>query len=617
MSLTAVLALAGGIGMFLYGMNLLGDALSSLAGEKMESLLEKLTSSKLKGTFLGTLITGIIQSSAATCIIVLGFVNAGIMNLSQGVPVIFGANIGSTVTGQILRLGDINSQNIFLTLLKPSSFAPIIIAAGAFVLLFAKKKRTKSIGKILTGFGILFLGMSTMEQTMGAALQNNPEFEAMMMRFSNPFAGILIGMVLTAIIQSSSASVGILQALASTGVITFSTAVPIILGQNIGKCITVWLGAIGTNKKARRAAFLHTFFNVFGVLIFGAILVVSELIFADLGIWGSVMSRGNVADIHTMFNLLTALMLLPFSEPLIRLSGRMFRDSDGSDEMHRLDILDDLFIKNPPIALEQCRKVMVSTAETVKANFELCQELLQDYSLQKHNEVTENEHFLDKADTALNNYLVKIAEQGLKPSEMRSVTEMMHLIGNFERLGDYCENIAEVAEYNEANGIHFSDQAKAELEQISAASRHILEMTVQAYENDDAVVANRVEPLESVIRSLKDMLAERHIIRLQQGSCTVQAGISFVELLTNYAGIAAHCSAISLYIVQRVSGLKKFDAHYHPKYLNGEVTEEYKAMFLFYEARYCDPLDDMDGAEHAERKADGAEGGLREAGEGA
>ena len=448
------------------------------------------------------------------------------------------------------------------------------------------------------------MGMSTMEQTMSAALSDNPQFEAMMMKFTNPFAGILVGLVLTAIIQSSSASVGILQALSATGMITFSTAVPIILGQNIGKCITVWLGAIGTNKKARRAAFLHTFFNIFGVVIFGAILIFGEYVFKDLSIWSHVMNRGNIADIHTLFNLLTALMLLPFCEPLIRVSGNIFKDEDNAT-MHRLDILDDLFIKNPPIALEQCRKVLISMAKTVKKNFELSYELLLNYNMQKQNELSENEHFLDKVDTTLNNYLVKVAEQSLKPSEMRTVTEMMHLIGDFERLGDYCVSISDVAEYNIANGITFSEKGRRELEQISSASRHILEMTIHAYENDDAVAANRVEPLEDVIHSLKDMLTERHIMRLQRGSCTVQAGISFVELLTNYDRIASHCTNVALYIIQRVSGRKRFDAHYHPKYINGEISEEYKAMFMFYESRYCDPLDNMDENPSEERVPDG------------
>ncbi len=593
MSLTAVLSLAGGVGMFLYGMNLVGEALSSLASEKMETLLEKLTNSKLKGTFLGTLITGIIQSSAATCIIVLGFINAGIMNLSQGLPVIFGANIGSTVTGQILRLGDINSQNIFLVLLKPSSFAPIIIVVGAFVLLFVKKKRAKSIAKILIGFGILFLGMSMMEQTMSTALRESPQFEAMMVKFSNPLTGIVVGIVLTALIQSSSASVGILQALSATGVVTFSTAVPIILGQNIGKCLTVWLGAIGTNKKARRAAFLHTFFNVFGVIVFGTILIICEYVFDDLSIWSHVVNRGNVADIHSMFNLLTTVMLLPFCEPLIRLSGKIFRDDDRATT-HRLDILDDLFVNNPPIALDQCRKVLFDMSDTVQSNFEISLKLLDEFSTQKQNELTENEHFLDRADTALNNYLVKIAEHSLRPSEMMAVTEMMHLIGDFERLGDYCVEISNVAEYNKTNNISISPKGIQELDQMTAAARHILTMTIHAYESDDAVIAARVEPLADVMHSLKDMLTERHIYRLQSGNCTIQAGVSFMELLTNYDRIASHCRSISLYTVQRASGSEKFDAHYHPKYINGEISDEYKAMFMFYEAQYCDPLDDME-----------------------
>ncbi len=595
MTLKSVLALAGGVGMFLYGMNLLGDALSSLAGEKMEALLEKLTNSKLKGTFLGTLITGIIQSSAATCIIVLGFVNAGIMNLSQGIPVIFGANIGSTVTGQILRLGDIQSENVFLTLLKPSSFAPIIIVVGAFILLFGKKKKTKNIAKILIGFGILFQGMSVMEQTMSATLTNNPEFRALMVEFTNPFMCILVGMVLTMIIQSSSASVGILQALTATGTVTFATAVPIIFGQNIGKCLTVWLGAIGTNKKARRAALIHTMFNVIGVIIFGIVMAILKFTCADWSIWGHIMNRGNVADFHSLFNLVTTVILLPFSEALIKFSGKVFKDNDNNT-MHRLDILDELFIKNPPIALEQCRKVIANMAITARGNLDIANDLLDKYVIAKHNELNENEHFLDKADTKLNNYLVRISESSLKPSETLAVTEMMHLVGDFERLGDYCVKISNVAEFNAANNIEFSDDAKKELKAVSSATCKIYDMMQKAFKDSDLAVANRIGPLKSVISSMKEVLTENHIKRLQKGNCTVQAGVSFVELLTNYDRIASHCDTIAGYVIQRATNSKKFDTHFRSK-LKGkenEISDEYKALLMFYDAKYREILSDDD-----------------------
>ncbi len=577
--------------MFLYGMNLLGDALSSLAGEKMESLLEKLTNSKLKGTSLGTLITGIIQSSAATCIIVLGFVNAGIMNLSQGIPVIFGANIGSTVTGQILRLGDIQSQNVFLTLLKPSSFAPIIIVVGAFILLFGKKKKTKNIAKILIGFGILFQGMSTMEQTMSATLTNNPDFQALMVKFTNPFMCILVGMVLTMIIQSSSASVGILQALTATGAVTFETAVPIIFGQNIGKCLTVWLGAIGTNKKARRAALIHTLFNVIGVIIFGILMAILKGTCGNWALWGHIMNRGNVADFHTLFNLVTTIILLPFSEALIKLSGKIFKDDDDN-RMHRLDILDELFINNPPIALEQCRKVIANMSVTARENLDIAISLIDKYNIPKHNELNENEHFLDKADTKVNNYLVKISESSLKPSETLAVTEMMHLVGDFERLGDYCVKISNVAEFNATNNIEFSDDAKKELKAIGSATCKIFDMTRKAYKNADVAEANRIGPLKSVISSMKEVLTENHIRRLQKGNCTVQAGVSFVELLTNYARIASHCDTIAGYVIQRATNSKKFDTHFRSKKKgeNREISDEYKALLMFYGAQYSEFL---------------------------
>ena len=369
MTITSILTLFGGVGMFLYGMNLLGSSLEQIAGAKLEKTLEKLTTTRFRGVALGTITTGIIQSSAATTVMLIGFVNAGIMRLAQSVPVIMGANIGSTVTGQILRLGDVSSDNIFLTLVKPSSFAPLVIAIGAAMLLMCKKKKTKNVAKILIGFGILFMGMTIMEQTV-SPLKDNENFRSMFYKFSNPFLGVLVGLVITAIIQSCSASVGILQAIASTGTITFSMAFPIVLGQNLGKCLTVFLGGIGTNKKAKRVSLIYFLFNLIGVVI---IMSVIYLIQYSIGIpfWNETMNRGNVADIQTAFNVITTCILLPFTTSLVKLSEIIIKDKLKTKSNHELDILDDIFLKTPGVAIEQSNMMKKKLLNLMKTNISL------------------------------------------------------------------------------------------------------------------------------------------------------------------------------------------------------------------------------------------------------
>lgn len=586
MSVLDVLTLLGGIGMFLYGMSLLGDSLRNLTGNKMERLLAKLTSSKLRGTLLGTLITGIVQSSAATSIIVLGFVNAGIMSLSQGIPVVFGANIGSTVTGQILRLGDISSDSMLLTLLKPSSFAPAIIAVGAFMLLFSKSNRANTIAKILVGFGILFFGMTIMEGVMSATLRGNPQFEAFFTNFTNPFWGIMIGILLTAAIQSSSASVGILQALSATGVVSFRIAVPIIFGQNIGKSATVWLGSVGTNKKAKRVALIHTAFNVIGVAVLGALLYGADALF-HFSFWDTVLNRGAVADLHSAFNILTTLMVLPFTEKLIELSGKVFQEREEDDINGKLRMLDDIFIKNPPIALEQCRKVLILMEETIQRNFQIANQLRSRYDNKTWLELQDNERFLDNAENAVNSYLVKITALSLSPAETRTVTEMMHIVGDLERIGDYCEKIAKVADYNNSNGIAFSPGGLKELASITAAVENILNMTFTAYDKSSLTLARRVTPLANVIDTLRELLKSRHVQRLQNSRCSLQAGLSFVELLTDFDRISDHCTNIAEHIIQKHTGRMAYDAHQRIDALDSSSRMEYRALIAMYEATYC------------------------------
>lgn len=580
----SVLMLIGGIGMFLYGMNLLGESLQSMAGAGLERILKKLTDNRIKGATVGTAVTGIIQSSAATTIMVLGFLNAGIMDLMQGIPVIMGANIGSTVTGQILRLGDISSDNIFLTLIKPSAFAPLVIGIGAFILLFAQKKKSKNIAKIMLGFGILFMGMTIMETTI-TPLKDNEVFQKMFTTFSNPFVGILFGIVFTAIIQSSSASVGILQAISSTGAISFSMALPIIVGQNIGKCFTVVLASIGTNRSAKRATFIDVMFNVFGGIIFISVLYGLQYT-VGLPFWEDVMSRGDIADIHTSFNVITTIILLPLYASLVKLSGRIIKSKNSSAINQELGVLDDIFLKTPSVALQQSKTVVLNMAQTAMENFSISTKLLMNFDSKLEKKLQENERFLDKAETSLCEYLVKITGCSLSEQETLLATELMHNVGDFERIGDYCINIADVAEYNSSNGVTFSEKGKKELKTMFDAIQSIIGLTISAITDEDIITAHKVEPLEEVIDSLKETLTTRHVNRLQKGSCNVTAGISFVELITNLERISDHCSNIAVHLIQRLTGGSNFDTHEHLKRMHRGDTEEYRDMYAHYEDIY-------------------------------
>ena len=584
MTIISILTLFGGVGMFLYGMSLLGDSLEQIAGAKLEKILEKLTNTRLSGVALGTVTTGVIQSSAATTVMLIGFVNAGIMKLSQAVPVVMGANIGSTVTGQILRLGDITSDNIFLTILQPCAFAPLIIAIGAGILLLGKKKRTKNIAKILLGFGILFMGMTVMEQTV-SPLKENEAFREMFTKFTNPFLGILVGLVITAIIQSSSASVGILQAISSTGAVTFSMAFPIILGQNLGKCFTVLLGSIGTNKKARRVSIIYLLFNVIGVIVFMVLIYSIQLIFG-IPFWDTVMNRGNIADIHSLFNIGTTIILLPLTTMLVKLSGILIRDNDKENANHHLDILNDVFLKTPVVALEQSKKVVANMENVIQENYQTVISMFAKFSDKKMNLIDENERFLDKAETALGEYLVKITSCSLGESSVILSDQLMHNISDLERMGDYCIKISNVLEYNDSNKISFSDDAQKELNCMAQAVKASIDLAFEANCEQNLEMAYKVEPLEEVIDSLKDKFIDSHLERLKNGKCNVSSGISFVEIVTNLERISDHCSNIAIQVIKRKSGLASFDIHEHKRTVHKSLTEEYKTLYDQYEEKY-------------------------------
>ena len=592
MDVLSFLQLLGGIGLFLYGMSLMGSSLEKLAGGGLERILEKLTTSKrkgvgqIKGWGLGAGVTAIIQSSAATSIMLIGFVNAGIMKLSQAIPVVMGANVGSTVTAQILRLGDIGSDNIVLQLLKPSSFAPILVGIGAFILLFTNNKKAKQIAGIMVGMGVLFYGMTTMESVF-APLKESVAFQNAFTSFSNPFFGILIGLVITAIIQSSSASVGILQALSATGSVTYATAVPIIIGQNLGKCMTIILGGIGANKKAKRVSLSYLFFNIFGAVVFTTIIYV---IYYTIGIsfWQDTVNRGDFANVHFLFNFLTSIILLPLSDKVASLTGKILKDDEVSKTDKELATLDDMLLNTPTIALEQCKHVIESMVDSIYENYKIATGLIYNYDESKLNALHENESFIDKCESALSAYLVKINSKRLSSDDRLAVSEILNSVSDFERMGDHCINIYYVAQDKNAQNIHFSPAGHKEVDTIIDAVDNIMNTTFQAFKTNNATAAIRVEPLAETIDQLKETIKSHHVDRLQSGDCGIEGGIALVDLVTSFERIASHCSNVSLHIIKRVANDRNFDdMHGHA---NDSFSEEYKALYYYYESQYIVPI---------------------------
>lgn len=585
MDLQSLLTMLGGVGLFLYGMKLMGQSLERFAGAKMEKTLERLTSNRGKGVLLGAGVTAVIQSSSATIIMVIGFLNAGILKLMQAVPVIMGANIGTTITAQILRLGDINNDNLILQMLKPASFAPICVVIGAFVMLISKKNKTKDKAGIAVGLGILFIGMSMMESSF-KPLASSPEFMEMFLVLTNPVLGVIAGMCVTILLQSSSASVGVLQAMSATGAITFSMAAPIVIGQNIGKCVTVLLASIGTNKNSRRAVCIDITMSVVGAILFLAAIYIYQ---GTIGFsfWDEPVNRGRIADFHTLFNLVTCLVMLPCINVLITFAKKVVKDKSVSKIDEELALLDPIFVQNPSVALEQCKKVMVSMTDAVVENYKLSTNCLYQYDPVSAEKIKENESFLDKTESVLGEYLVKITEQHLVGEDNRLATEFMHTVGDFERIGDHCMNFLEVAEYNMEQEIGFSKDALFELNFLTRAVGEALNTTVTAYQQEKESVCHKIGPLEDVVDDMVETLKSKRIVRLQKGACTTEGGISYIEVLTNMERISDHCINISMHLHQRIIR-ESLDTH--KSEIFDREADEYKAMRVYYEKQYLDPV---------------------------
>lgn len=558
MDFFSILTLIGGLALFLYGMHVMGDGLSKVSGGKMEQILETLTSNPLKAVGLGALVTAVIQSSSATTVMVVGFVNSGIMKLSQAVGVIMGANIGTTVTSWILSLSGIESDNFFIQLFKPTSFSPVLAIIGVAFLLFAKSEKKKDIGTIFLGFAVLMFGMESMSGAV-KPLADVPEFTGILTAFSNPLLGMVAGALLTAVIQSSSASVGILQALCVTGAVSYGVALPIILGQNIGTCVTALLSSIGAKKNAKRAAMVHLYFNLIGTAVFMA-LFYSLNAFLNFAFLDQAANAAGIAVMHSAFNVFATLVLLPFAKVLEKLACLTIRDKDTDQEEETEVIqLDMRFLDQPAFAMEQSRGAARKMAEISKNSLFTALSLFQECTEEKMAYVEREEQKADAYEDALGSYLVKLGQKDMNAKDSTDLSVILHCIGDFERISDHAVNLMESAREMQEKQMHFSPKAEEELRVISRAVTDIVDLSYRVFSEENRELARRVEPLEQVIDDLNQELKTRHVRRLREGKCTIEQGFVLTDITTNLERIADHCSNIALCIQQAAKD--SFETH--------------------------------------------------------
>ena len=545
MDLFDVLTMIGGLSLFLFGMNLMGSYLEKAAGNSLKMLLSKLTTRKVLGFLTGWGGTAISQSSSATTVMVVGFVNSGLLSLKQAINVIMGANVGTTVTAWILSLTGLESGNFFVQLLKPTSFTPVLALIGIILTMTGKSERKKDIGMILLGFAVLMFGMDTMSDAV-SGLKEVPEFQNILVMFTNPILGVIAGAVLTGIIQSSSASVGILQALSATGQVTFGAAIPIIMGQNIGTTVTALISSVGTNKNAHRTAVVHLLFNVIGtvvwLIVFYALNTVFQFAFVALPI-----DQLGIAIVHTVFNLLCTALLFPFTGLLEKLACKIIPDTKAPDE---IKILDERLMATPAVAISRCMEVTEAMARISMDAMKTACGTLKNYDAKTAQAVRETEDDVDQYEDMLGTYLVKLSGMDLSVSDSRQTAKMLHLINDFERISDHAVNVLESAEEMETKGLEFSEYAKKELDVLISAVGEIMDLALDSFLKNDVGLASMVEPLEEVVDTLKEQLRTRHILRLQKGECTIELGFVWSDLLTSLERVADHCSNIAGCVIE-------------------------------------------------------------------
>lgn len=582
MDIFNVLSLIGGLCLFLFGMNLMGQALERCAGGKMQTILSKMTSNKLAGFLTGCGVTAIIQSSSATTVMVVGFVNSGLMTLKQAVNVIIGANVGTTITGWVLSLGGISGEAIWVRLLKPSSFTPILAAIGIVLYMFNKKHSKKDIGMILLGFATLMYGMDSMTDAV-SGLSENPQFRQLFIMFQNPILGLLAGAVLTMVIQSSSASVGILQALSMTGQVTFGAAIPIVMGNAIGTCVTAMLSSIGTKREAKRAAIVHLLFNVIGATSLLIVYSIVRAIFQP-DILNESASIVGIAVVNTAFKLLSTLMLLPVSSLLERLAIKILPDDNTVEKTVKLD---DRLLATPPLALGQARTVAVEMAQKAINALIASIGAFTGYSPELAKSVREEEDSCDELEDILGTYLVKLSAEQLGEKESEEATALLKSIGDLERISDHAVNILESAEELRDKNLTLTEHALKEYDVISAAVKEVLELSLQAFENSDVQCAAYVEPLEQVIDQLKEQLRTNHILRMQNGKCSVQVGFVWSDLLTNLERVSDHCSNIAGCVID----MAQHNLNVHQSLRDTRHgNPEYDKMLETYTGKYALPV---------------------------
>ena len=584
-----VLMFIGGLALFLYGMNEMGNGLERLSGGKLERILEKLTSTTFKGVLLGAAVTAVIQSSSATTVMVVGFVNAGIMPLSRAIGIIMGANIGTTITAWILSLSGLEGDNLVIQFLKPDNFAPVLALIGIILVMFIKDEKKKNIGTILLGFAVLMTGMSSMSDAVGP-LKEVEGFRNLMIRFSDvPVLGMIAGLVLTAIIQSSSASVGILQAFCKTGVLTYGAAIPIIMGQNIGTCVTALLSSIGAKKNAKRAAVVHLLFNIVGTVIFVIVFYGINAV-SPFGFIRDNATEAGIARCHTFFNVVVTLVLVWFARQLEQLACLIVKDDAENEEVisaNTLQILDERFLEKPALAMEHAKDVTIDMAHLSKEILENALELVVGYNKDKYREIINKENVIDTYEDKIGTYLLKLSGKDLSERDSTELTLLLHLIGDFERISDHAVNIAQSAKEMNKKELEFSKKAYEEIKIFSELLMEIIDTSVKAFENDNIEVATYVEPMEEVVDTINKEIKKRHMKRLRKGKCTVELGFILSDITTSFERIADHCSNIAVGIIQTKN--EAYESHEYLETLDKGENTVFRGKYLACKEKYMLP----------------------------
>lgn len=588
MDIFAILSLIGGLALFLYGMNVMGDGLTKVSGGKLEKILEKLTSNPIKAVLLGAGVTAVIQSSSATTVMVVGFVNSGIMKLSQAVGIIMGANVGTTITSWILSLSGIESSSFFIQMLKPTSFSPILAIIGLLLMMSSKNDKHKDVGSILLGFAVLMFGMNAMSAAV-EPLKDVPQFTHLLTMFTNPILGMLAGLILTAIIQSSSASVGILQALCSTGAVSFGCAIPIIMGQNIGTCVTAIISSIGASKNAKRTALVHLYFNIIGTALF-MIVFYSINAFVHFDFLGDAATPAGIAVVHSIFNIAATLVLLPFAKVLEKLAYMSIKEDhterkhgvqESEEELKKLDVR---FLEQPGLAISHCMEATAYMAHMSEAALVDALGLMDQYDEKKAATVETLENRIDHFEDKIGSYVIQITNRNMLENDSAKMSVILHSINDLERISDHAVNLKESAQEMKEKGLKMSFEGSSEIMYLRRAVTDLVNLTVQALSNNDKELAREIEPLEEVIDDLSDELKRRHVIRLKEGKCTIEMGFVLTDMTTSLERIADHCSNIGVSILE--SSEEDMGRHAYLHSVKKEDTENFQDRYEHYRELY-------------------------------